>query len=190
MAVRERTVMIVVKPMTWTRGISIVFAASFLALLACSTEGEHPAQPLGIDEPGTSPVFVPLPDAMRLAGGTQCLEKTVRPDKRTKFNVGFAGLVFPEGCVEEAVDVEVCVDRMYYAVDLRPGGTVFLLPVTVSFRLDAEDLSGEDPARLAVALVLPGGGLEIIPHSLDVEKNRATVTFSIRHFSRYALVLD
>lgn len=127
---------------------------------------------------------------MQLSGEEHCLEKNVRPDKRTKFNVLFASLEFPEGCVSTNVVIAVCVDGATYAVDLSPDGTEFLKPVRVSFRIDPDDYMTRNMDRLAVALVLPGGGLDIIPHETTVEKNWITVTFSVEHFSRYALVLD
>ncbi len=190
MAVRERKVTIVVKPMTWARGISRLLAISFLALLACSAGGETPATPTEIDDSGISPAFVPLSAELQPAGGEKCQERTVRPDMITRVNLAFIRLEFPEGCVEEAVDIEACADRSYYAVDFGPDGTSFLVPVTVSFIVDANDLDEGDLDRLAVAHVLPGGALDILPHEQDVGKKWVTVTFSISHFSRYALVLD
>jgi len=163
---------------------------SVLLLLGCSAAGNDPLAPAPLSELSISPDFIEIPYEEQLSGETLCKDVTLLPDKTSRVNVRFANLVFHEGSVAEKTTISLCTEKSFYALNLEPDGSSFLVPVEVEFKMKADQFNEDQLPRIIVVIIIDGIPIGKIPHTVQVKGNWTTFRFSIEHFSRYALALE
>jgi hypothetical protein len=176
------------KPLKLVRAIHI--SLFVLLLLGCSVTGNNPTTPSQSSEFLTSTEFIEIPYEEQLSGETLCKDVTLLPDKTSKVNLRYAKLVFHEGSVREETTISLCTEKSFYALDLEPSGTDFLISADVEFKLKADQFKDDQVQRIIVIIIIAGTPIDKIPHTVEVKGNWVTFRFSIEHFSRYALAIE